>query len=331
MSANLVPIILPILSIVAYLAYKHSFTSYPRLNIITPFQERVVIIGCTTGIGRELALLYAQRRARLILFARRETLLNDLKQECLQYYASEPEGGKNLIYVVAGDAINDSDVQRCTQTASSAFGGIDTLILCAGVISVLPFVDLCCLSVTKNPTGTGFSVTSVQTPDDPMTAVRRITEVNYHAPVLVTRYFLPFLISASRAPNVIVVSSMAGKTGTPTRGIYAGSKHAVHGFFDSLRVEVEKYNVHVGIVCPGTVDTGLRASAVDLRPQEAEAAVHGSTKGKLSPRACAERILRASDAREREVYVPGWYYWTLWMKVASPELLDGFARKKYGY
>lgn len=330
----MLPILIPLISIAAYVAYRRaSSTSSQRLLTIPPHEERVVIIGCTSGIGRELALLYAKRRARLVLFARRESLLIELKQECLQYYSADSDYSKDLVRVVAGDAVNDADVQRCVQTAVSAFSGVDTLILCAGIISVLPFLDLCGLQVTPSSTPSGFAVTSQPPPTDPMTATRRITDVNYHAPILSTLRFLPHLISTSRAPNVVVVSSMAGKTGTPTRGIYAGSKHAVHGFFDSLRVEVRQYNVHIGIVCPGTVNTALRAAAVDLAPQEVgvEAAVHGSTKGKLSPQACAERIMRASDTREREVYVPGWYYWTLWMKVASPELLDGLARKKYGY
>ncbi|KAG1061277.1 hypothetical protein G6F42_027722 [Rhizopus arrhizus] len=141
---------------------------------------------------------------------------------------------------------------------------------------------------------------------------------------------MPLLLN-SVSPNFIVVSSMAGKVGAPTRGLYAGSKHALHGFFDSIRVELSPYNVHIGLICPGTVDTELRQSAVDKSlGVNDSSAIAGSKKNKLSPTAVAKRILQASDMREREVYIPAWFgYVALWAKLLASPLVDYAAARKY--
>ncbi|KAJ2964099.1 hypothetical protein NQZ79_g919 [Umbelopsis isabellina] len=275
---------------------------------LKPSDERVVIVGCTSGIGRETALLYARRHAKLMLFARRQELLESLKTE------AETLGAQ--VHYVCGDATSAEDVKKLTQSTIDNLHGIDTLIICAGAISVQPFLDLC-------------GGLDGQAKRDPMEAVRRITEINYYAPIQLTQVFLPKLIQTSEYPNIMVVSSLAGKTGAPTRSLYAGSKHAVHGFFDSLRVEVTKHNVHIGIICPGTVDTDLRQSAVDL---DSSSAVTGSTKGKLSPKTVAQVIIEASDRRQREVLLP--YLMGLgaiWGKLLAPGIVDRFASKKYGF
>ncbi|GAB5588869.1 hypothetical protein Unana1_03769 [Umbelopsis nana] len=279
-----------------------------RTQHIKPNEERVVIVGCTSGIGRQLALLYAHRHCKLILFARRQDLLDSLQAE------AEALGAQ--AYIVCGDATLEDDVKRLAKTTSDKLQGIDTLIICAGAISVQPFLDLC-------------GGLEGQPKQDPMEAVRGITAINYYAPVQLTQYFLPILIHTSEQPNVIVVSSLAGKAGAPTRSLYAGSKHAVHGFFDSLRVEVAKYNVHIGLVCPGTVNTDLRQSAIDL---DSNSAVHGSTKGKLEPKMVAQTILDASDRRQREVLIPRLMgLGANWGKLLAPALVDRFASKKYSF
>ncbi|ORY96720.1 hypothetical protein BCR43DRAFT_531246 [Syncephalastrum racemosum] len=266
-----------------------------RLNKVPAKEERVLLIGCSSGIGRALAIAYAARGAHLTLFARRASLLETLKQEC------EANGAASVL-VVPGDVTDTDAMQRlAVQTQQE---GLDTVVYCAGLISVRPFME------------------SGATND----AIEQITRVNYTSAVVSARLFVPILLHSSRAPNFMVVSSMAGKAGAPTRALYAGSKHALHGFFDSLRVEIK--GLHVGLVCPATVDTDLRQTAVDLNNDPSN--ITGSTKGKLSPWAVAQRIIEASDKQEREVYIPAWFgYLALWAKLLASSWVDWAAARKY--
>ncbi|KAF9416377.1 hypothetical protein BGZ94_010238 [Podila epigama] len=315
-----------------------------RTTIIPPNKERVVIIGASSGIGAELARAYSHRQAHVVLVARRQDLLESLVSEL------SPVAGS--ILAIQGDITSTTDVRRITlESLQFLKGGVDTLILCAGMISVLPFAELAGLdrldsksSSSALSTGTGENDISSLLPgnaEGALEASLKIINLNYHAPLNLTSHFLPALTKTSRAGNIIVVSSMAGKSGAPTRSIYCGSKHAAQGFFDSLGMEVERTGVHVGIVSPGTVDTDLRQSAVDLPPSSSSSSsssqdtlqpkATGTKKGAISAKACAAGIVRGSDLRQREVIMPWFYKATMVLQMLSPSLVRWLAKKKYGY
>ncbi|CAO3607369.1 unnamed protein product [Mucor fragilis] len=271
-----------------------------RKHILKPHGERVVILGCSSGIGKECALSYAARGAKLVLFARRRELLEQLKQQC-------QDAGSPQVELLAGDVtVEDDLVELAAFTKRTVGDVVDTVIYCAGMISVRPFLDACGIEITKrqatDPQHHQYKITEQQRGgQEIIDALQTITTINYFSSVWTARLFLPLLLN-SVSPNFIVVSSMAGKVGAPTRGLYAGSKHALHGFFDSIRVELSPYNIHIGLICPGTVDTELRQSAVDKSlGGSADTSIAGSKKNKLSPTAVAKRIVEASDLREREV------------------------------
>ncbi|KAI9483713.1 MAG: hypothetical protein EXX96DRAFT_500080 [Benjaminiella poitrasii] len=292
-----------------------------RKQKINPREERVVIIGCSSGIGKECALSYASRGASLVLFARRKELLEELKQQC------QDAGSPNTTYLV-GDATIENDLARLAQLTKETFeGSVDTVIYCAGMLSVRPFLDACGLKVVKNSNNT-FSINNAnQNENEIDSALQKITTVNYFASIWAARLFIPLLIK-STSPNFLVVSSVSGKVGAPTRALYSGSKHALHGFFDSLRVELSPYNIHIGLMCPGSVDTELRQSAVDK--SLGDGAITGSKKNRLAPKTVADRIMQASDAREREVYIPAWFgYAAIWTKLIASPVVDWAASKKY--
>ncbi|KAG0083520.1 hypothetical protein BGZ93_009650 [Podila epicladia] len=301
-----------------------------RTTLIPENQERVVVIGASSGIGSELARIYAQRKAHVVLVARRQTLLESLVQEL------SPVAGS--ILAIQGDVTLPEDVRRITlESLRFLKGGVDTLILCAGMISVLPFTELAGTEKTSTqPTGDDLAHLLPSNPGAALDASIKIMNLNYHAPLNLTSHFLPALTQTSRAGNIIVVSSMAGKLGAPTRSIYCGSKHAAQGFFDSLGMEVEKTGVHVGIVSPGTVETDLRQSAVDLpssssTDSSAAPKATGTKKGAMTARACAEGIVRGSDLRQHEVIMPWFYHVSLVLQMLSPSLVRWLAKKKYGY
>ncbi|KAI8378531.1 hypothetical protein BD560DRAFT_453400 [Blakeslea trispora] len=291
-----------------------------RKNKIETKHERVVIVGSSSGIGKECALKYASRGAKLVLFARRKELLEQLKQECLSTGSSE-------VAVLAGDATMQDDLVQLARLTKDTFGGcVDTVIYCAGAISVRPFMEACGIQVNRQEGSPNPSVTEAKM-SQVNDALQDITMLNYYGAVWTAAQFIPLLIP-SKSPNLLIVSSMAGKAGAPTRSLYAGSKHALHGFFDSLRTEVSAYNIHIGLICPGTVDTDLRHFAVDKSLGEGEVA--GSKKNKLSAETVAKRIIQASDLRQREIYIPSWFgYAAIWGKLLAPELIDYVAQRKY--
>lgn len=294
-----------------------------RLRQVPARGERVVIVGCSSGIGRELALCYAARGAKLALFARRTELMNSLKQDC-------EAAGSPIAVAVAGDVTRTEDLERLVDDTRRTLGGVDTLIYCAGTISVRLFLDASGIQVerqqttfkviTQRPEGAGAVLDQ---------ALDKINNVNYTAAVRCVRLFLPLLLETSKAPNIVAISSLAGKVGAPTRSLYAGSKHALHGFLDSLRVELQPLGVHIGVICPGTVETNLRSSAVDYNLGTGED-VAGSKKGKLKPRQVALATINASDRREREVYIPAWMgYSAIWGKMLASSWVDWVAARKY--
>ncbi|CAO3568491.1 unnamed protein product [Mortierella alpina] len=278
-----------------------------RTARIPQTKERVVIIGASSGIGAELARIYAKRHAHVVLVARRIQLLEDLVKELA------PMAGS--IHALRGDVTLPDDVKQIT------------------IESLRP---------ESTSPGHEFDHLMPTDPSAACDAAARIMNVNYYAPFNLTAHFLPALTRTSAAGNLIVVSSMAGKLGAPTRSIYCASKHAVQGFFDALSMEVERTGVHVGIVSPGTVETDLRQSAVDL-PQQAESSsaasstsaqpkkVAGTKKGAMSAKACAEGIVQASDLRQHDVVMPWFYQISIALHILSPRLVRWLAKKKYGY
>ncbi|KAJ8656571.1 hypothetical protein O0I10_007648 [Lichtheimia ornata] len=300
-----------------YVATRHYKTR--RRRLISAQGERVLLVGCSSGIGRELALQYASRGASLILIARRKKLLESLQKEC-------ENAGAIRVALLAGD-ITDS---KFIIPQEEKEHGLDTVIYCAGAISVRHFMDACGYQIQKLDDGTiqvveeGHEETMDGNVDE---AMERITQVNFFGSVRLVRQVIPCLLTSSKAPNLILVSSLAGKIGAPTRALYAASKHALHGFFDSLRMELATYGMHIGVVCPGTVDTDLRKSAVD--GHLGCGPITGSVNGKLSPTAVATRIIEASDYQEREVLMPRIGYLAVALRMITPSLIDWAASKKY--
>ncbi|KAF9949673.1 hypothetical protein BGZ65_007147 [Modicella reniformis] len=204
-----------------------------RTTLIPKSQERVVIIGASSGIGAELARTYARRNAHVVLVARRVELLQQLVQELNSVAAS--------IHAIQGDVALAEDVRRITIESLKALqGGVDTLMICAGIISVLPFHELA-----------GIVSGSEQDflhllPNNSHAALDASFRINYHAPLNLACHFLPSLTRTSVAGNIIVVSSMAGKVGAPTRSIYSASKHAAQGFFDLSHIRQAAFVVGAG-------------------------------------------------------------------------------------
>jgi short-subunit dehydrogenase len=150
-------------------------------------------------------------------------------------------------------------------------------------------------------------------------------EVNFFGPVALTKAVLPAL-RAQGGGRLVVVSSLVGRIGTPLRSGYAASKHALHGFFESLRAEEHDAGVRVTMVLPGFIRTPLPVTALtgDGSPQGRmdRAQLEG-----MDPGDCAERIVRAVERGKDEVLVGGKERFAVHLGRVAPGLLRRVLRR----
>ncbi|HEX7403535.1 MAG TPA: SDR family oxidoreductase, partial [Usitatibacter sp.] len=157
-----------------------------------------------------------------------------------------------------------------------------------------------------------------------MSILERIMQVNYMGSVYCTRHALPHL-RESRG-RIVGVASLAGMIGVPTRTGYSASKHAMRGFFDSLRIELDGSGVTVTMIYPGFVSTSIRESATgpDGKPILVSPVKEGEA---MSVEDCARRIVAAIEGREREVVMTARGKIGLWLKLVAPGLIDRIAKR----
>jgi len=253
----------------------------------------VIITGASKGIGAELARQLAAKGARLVLAARNEKELEAVADACRKAGAS--------VVTVKADVSVERDCQAIVAGALIAFGRIDTLVNNAGVSMWARFEDI-----------------------EDVSVLERIMRVNYMGAVYCTRHALPHL-RESRG-RIVGISSLAGRTGVPTRTGYAASKHAMTGFFDSLRIELAGSGVTVTMIYPGFVSTGIRENATgpDGKPIRVSPVREGEV---MSVEDCARRIVRAIERRERDVVMTARGRMGLWLKLFAPGLVDRIARR----
>lgn len=230
--------------------------------------QRVWITGASSGIGEALAKAFHQAGAKIILSARREDELKRVQAEC---------GGQEAAKVLSVDVTDPAQLPEKAREALQIFNGIDILVNNAGVSQ---------RSLVK---------------DTEMDVYRKLMEVNFFGAVALTKAVLPSMIER-KSGHIVVVSSLVGKFGTPLRSGYAAAKHALHGFFDSLRAEVARYGIKVEIVCPGFIRTDVSLNAL-----RGDGSMHakmdsGQANG-MSAEECATQTLKAIAAGKEEVYI----------------------------
>jgi short-subunit dehydrogenase len=253
----------------------------------------VVITGASKGIGAELARQLAAKGAKLVLAARNERELEAVAEECRKLGAA--------VVAVRADVSLERDCQAIIAGAAVAFGRIDTLVNNAGISMWARFEDI-----------------------DDLSILDRIMQVNYMGSVYCTRHALPHLKEARGL--IVGVCSLAGRVGVPTRTGYCASKHAMAGFFDSLRIELADTGIDVTMIYPGFVATGIRENATgpDGKPMLVSPVKEHEV---MTVAACARRIVRAIERREREVVMTARGKIGLWLKLLAPSLVDRIARR----
>ncbi|CAG10550.1 unnamed protein product [Tetraodon nigroviridis] len=190
----------------------------------------VWVTGASSGLGEELAYQLATCGCRLILSARREDELNRVKRNCLERSDLQDEN----ILVLKLDLLERWTHEEKTRTAIEHFGRIDILVNNSGRSQRSLFTD-----------------TSLE-------VYQALMELNFLGTVSITKQVLAHMTQRQRAGTIVTVSSIVGLAGAPLGTGYAATKHALQGFFNSLRPELTDYpNIHISTVCPGPVISNI--------------------------------------------------------------------------
>ncbi|MEO8576640.1 MAG: SDR family oxidoreductase [Gemmatimonadales bacterium] len=253
----------------------------------------VVITGASAGIGLEVARQLAQQRACLVLAAREPSLLEAAVSAC-QALGAQAIG-------VPTDVGDSEQCRALIDAAIAKFGRIDSLINNAGISMHSRFDEL-----------------------GDIDAVERITSINYFGSVYCTWYALPHL-KRSRG-RIVAVSSIAGRNGVPTRTLYSGTKHAMAGFFDSLRIELKTDGVSVTVIYPGFVATDIaqRALGPNGKPLGTRPVVK---RAAMTVEECARQTVDAMARRKREVLMARRARIGMLVKAVAPGVVDRLAAR----
>lgn len=263
------------------------------------FRDSVVwVTGASSGIGAALAPQFHAEGAHVVLSGRRE--------DALRRVAQDMSGGEDRAQdslVLPFDVTDGAAIDAAARAVLERFGRIDMLINNAGLTQ------------------------RARVADADISVYRRVMEVNYFGPLMLTKAVLPSMLDRG-AGQIACVTSVAGKYGSPMRSGYNAAKHAAHGFFDSLREEVADAGIGVTLIVPGAVRTNVSINALT-----ADGGLYGRMdpflETGLPPEECAARILDALHGRKREVLIAsGAARRNVILKRLSPWLLSRALRRR---
>jgi dehydrogenase/reductase SDR family member 7B len=249
-------------------------------------KDKVVwVTGASSGIWKALAEALIKTGCSLIITARNETELLAIKNQ-----SPHPE----KVMVLTHDISDYKNAADKVNKVIEIFGKVDIMIHNAGISQRSLAID-----------------TDIEVD-------RKLMETNYLGTVALTKALLPHFVK-QHSGHFAVITSLTGKFGSPLRSGYAASKHALHGYFDSLRAEHTKDNIQVTLICPGYVVTNVSKNALtgDGSPQQKmdNATAHGVSAGYT-----AKKILKAIESKKLEVYIGKKEVLAIYLKRFFPSL-----------
>lgn len=261
---------------------------------MSEFKDKVIwITGATSGIGEALALEFAKCEARLILSGRRE---DELKRVAALTKLPDLD-----IMILPFDLSDTSKASGLAAQVMNKFGKIDILI-----------------------NNGGQSQRSEATETDERTE-RNLFEVNYFSAVNLSKAVLPYMLR-NKVGQIVVVSSIAGKFGFYLRSSYSAAKHALYGYFESLRLENESKGIKVLMVCPGKVKTNISLNASS--PNGTHNKMDMSHENAMSAEEAAKQIIDGISKNKEEVFIGGKELMILKVKRFFPKWFGKIIRKQ---
>jgi short-subunit dehydrogenase len=253
------------------------------------FQNKTIwITGASSGIGQALAYEWAKFGSRIILSGRNTKSLEKVKASC------EKLGAECI--VVQLDLTVDKTIQKAISIVKEKYNKVDILI---------------------NNGGISQRSMAIETP---LEVDRTIMETNFFGAVNLTKRVLPIMVE-NGGGHIVVISSVVGKFGFPLRTAYSASKHALQGYFDSLRAEMTPDNINITMVSPGRIQTNISVNAIDKDGEKHGVMDPGQAQG-MPVEKCAKKIVKAVSRNKKDIlignkellmvyirkYIPGLYY-----------------------
>jgi short-subunit dehydrogenase len=247
------------------------------------------ITGASSGIGEALAMHYAAKGTQLLLSSHENTELEKVAGNCRQRGAD--------VQVIPFNLTRKAEIEDAVKKAQSLVSKIDILVNCGGI---------------------GQRSLIVDTPGE---VARQIMETDFWGHATLSGMILPLMIKGGGG-TIAVMSSLSGLFGFPQRSFYCAAKHALHGFFETLRLEHYKDGIKVLMVCPGRVRTNFSYGALTSTGGRHGQMDKGQENG-VSVEYCAAKIAKAIKKNKKLVligkkelimpylkrFVPWLFYW----------------------
>ena len=241
----------------------YSFVSMELKNKV------VWITGASSGIGEGLCYVFAKEGCKLVISARRGSELQRVKAK-----TNLPD---EAILVLPIDLENNTNASNWVNKIVEKFGRIDVLI---------------------NNGGISQKGTAMQTTTE---VERKIMEINFFGNVALTKAVIP-VMQKQQSGHLVVTTSILGKFGLPFHTTYAASKHALYGYYDSLRMELKPFHIKVLLVAPGFINTNAAINSLNA---------DGSISNKDSPAQLngmktdvfAKKLISALKRNKQHVYI----------------------------
>ena len=251
--------------------------------------KTVWVIGASSGIGRATALAYAQLGNRVLISARNAEHLDDVKNQF-------PE----LVTCLPLDITDENSRFNAISEARKWCDSIDILIHSAGVSQRAKAIDT------------------------ELHVVKRLFEINFFGLIELNRLAIPLLKKGS---TIAVVSSLVGKFATQYRSAYAASKHALEGYFEGLRYELEKYGISICMIYPGYILTDLSLHALTEDGSKYGKLDATQAKG-ITAEVCANKIVYAIQNKKLESFIGKSELFGVYLKRFFPSLLRKIIKRR---
>ena len=244
------------------------------------------ITGASSGIGEALALEFAKEKAKIVLSARRAEVLEKVAQKCKNL------GGECLVLPM--DVTDFDSLDKNVKVVLQEFGKIDVVINNAGISQ------------------RGLTV------ETSMEVDRRIMEINFFGNIALTKAVLPIMLEQGNG-QIVPISSLVGLFGFPQRSSYSASKHALHGFYETMQVEHYNDNLKINIICPGRIKTDISVNSLTKDGTKHGKMDPGQEKG-ITAEKCAQIIIRAMKRNKRITIIGGEGKMMVFLKKFIPPL-----------
>ena len=254
--------------------------------------KTIWITGASSGIGEALAYELSKLGCFLVISARNREQLLMVKNKCTY---------PDRIHVFPLDLADYSKMEENVRRVISEVKQIDMLINNAGISQRSLIIET------------------------ELDVYKKLMDINYLGTVALTKALLPYFIKQGKG-HFVTVTSLMGKFGSPFRSGYCGAKHALHGFFDVLRMEHEKDGIQVTLICPGFVNTKVAINAL-TGSGESQLSNDTATEKGMDPTIFAKKMIKAIRHQKFEAYIGKKEVMGVYLKRLIPKLLHSVVLK----